>query len=331
MVRTLIFDADRNATEVFEAYRTSRDTGDVVWSHLSDDEDKVLDIIMDELKKDEAFEEDFLEDQRPRLSVTSAHAIIVIGAPVKAILNTDDPDDGIIQVSFMIRKDKLISVSTRKSMIIDRIMDSYLSKKALSVDATSIFSRIFEQIVENVIRVSELLEKKADVMQQRILRGEDMSKVMQEVSEIKENIHYTQKILRADIEVVREILFRKTELIDYGKFNSHIEDRLLYALDLMDVARESLNNLHHMYMAAISNKLNAHVYRLTLLGVFFFVPAVVASFWGMNVDTLPIRQFWPVVLLAIALTAVLFVVLRVTRKNQQSHKEKPGESQGKTR
>jgi len=315
MVRTLVFNHKKKNITSYDRYMHLEQKPDTLeWTHLVSNEDKVIDIVMDDFGHDAAFEEDLLEDQRPRLSILNSNsAIVVIGAPVKAIMTVDDPDDGIIQISFIIKGNKLISVSDRNSVIISKIMDSYLkSKKYPYISATTIFSRIFEEIVENVIQVTELIEKKVDALQSKIIRGADLKGMVKEVEEIKDNLFYTQKILRADIEIVREILFQKKRVIRVSEFNEHIEDRLLYSLDIIDVARRSLEGLNSLYMAAISNKMNAHVYRLTMLGAIFLVPAIVASFWGMNVS-LPGFNFWTIIGLSFVLSFLLFLWLRISR------------------
>lgn len=312
MVRTLIFDKSKKKIDAYDEYVFKGNQKDIVWTHLVSNEDKVIDLIMDDFGHDESFEQDFLEDQRPRLTCYDNTTVAVIGAPVRAIMTMDDPDGGVIQVSFILKKNKLISVSDRKSIIIDNLMDSYSRLKYFEASPGLLFSKIFEAIIENVIKVIELLEKKVDSIQSRIIQGEDLKGIITQVEEIKENLYYTQKILRADIEVVREILFGKTDMISVEEFHSHIEDRLLYALDIVDVARHMLDGVNSLYMAAISNKMNEHVYKLTLLGSIMFVPAVIASFWGMNVE-LPLHNFWIIILFSMMLSLVLFLWLKFSR------------------
>ena len=317
MVRTIAFDNRKGTVQAFDSYKFKQEQfkhgpDTVIWTHLVSNEDKVIDIIMDDFGQDESFEQDLLEDQRPRLTTINSSTVVVIGAPVKAIMTVDDPDEGIIQISFIIKKNKLISVSDRNSIIINKIMDQYLAGKFRKVDPTIIFSRIFEEIIENVIKVIELLEKRVELLQSKIIHGHDLKGLIKEVEEIKDNLFYTQKILRADIEVAREVLFGKTDIINVQSFNSHIEDRLLYSLDIVEVARQSLDGINSLYMAAISNKMNEHVYKLTVLGAMLFIPAVIAGFWGMNVE-LPIHNFWLIVIISVLISLLLLLWLKFSR------------------
>ena len=83
-------------------------------------------------------------------------------------------------------------------------------------------------------------------------------------------------------------------MVDKNEFEEHIEDRLLYANDLIETLKVSLNNLNNLYANNISTRLNESMHRLTILGTLFLIPTLIASLFGMNMP-LPQLNFWEVV------------------------------------
>ncbi|MFH1850119.1 MAG: magnesium transporter CorA family protein [archaeon] len=311
MVKTLVIQKDGECREA-DRYIEQVPPGAVLWMHLVRTEDKIIDAVVDEVKQGKAFEEDLLEEQRPRLTNLGSHSVIVIRAPAKDMLETDDPEDGVIQLSFIVHKNKLISVSSRHYDVIDRIFERLQKRKMSSASVTSILSYILEQTIENVIDVIELFEKAIDKIQSKMIKAKDFEELLEEVQAIKENIFFANKVLRANLEVVRELQFGKAIFIRTDKFNEHIEDRLLYSLDILETAHESINGINSLYMAAISNKMNEHMYRLTVMGAFLLIPAAVAALWGMNVP-LPINNFWIVLGMSFVLALLLVIWVKISK------------------
>ena len=310
-MKTLVISSKGKIQEVSNGYK--KKNGNIVWTHLTSDEADMHSFLMQDLSITQEEEEDLMEDQRPRLSNFKGYTVIVIGMPIKKILeDIKDPDEGTLQITFIIKRKSIISVSDQRSKLIDEVMKRVRrSKKRISV--TSLLSLIMAPLIENVVDTMEVMEKNVDKMQKEIIAGNNLDSVIQRVSDLKENIFFASKQLRADLEVVREIQYGKSDYLIPPEFHEHIEDRLLYALDVVDTARESLNGLNNLYMAAISNRMNEHMYRLTIIGALLIVPTIIAGFWGMNVD-LPLQNFWLIVIISIVLALLLALWVWLARR-----------------
>lgn len=284
------------------------------WTHLISSEEKAVDFVLDELDQDEEFEEDILEDQRPRLSAERSYDIIVLTVPVKKIATATEPEDALLQLSFIAFRQRLITVADMAAPIIDKIF-AQLDKKGLdNPSVSSLFTHIVGEVIENSIDAMELVEKSIDSIQSKIIKGETLKEMLTRTEQIKETLFYSTKLMRANLEVFWEILAGKSGSVHADQFSEHIEDRTLYLIDLFDGARESLQNIHNLYMTALSHRMNQHIYRLTYIGAFFLIPTMVASIWGMNVD-LPFHNFWLIVALSIGLSGVFALWLLTTRKD----------------
>ena len=307
MARTIRIANSQSAEEI-TAVPGEISNGDSYWTHLVTSEDKAFDIVLQEIGEDEEFEEDLLEDQRPRITNLKNFSVIVVNLPVRKIVEGADKDDGTLQVSFIISPARLISISQRSSPLIDKYMDTLLKKKHRSLNPAIILSDLLETFVENAIDSIELLDHKTDQLQKQIISGKGFAKILTEVEEIKENLFLAGKQLRADLEVVREILFVQNDHIDAKHFSGHIQERILHAIDIVDTAREALQGINNLYLTALSNDMNVRIYKLTNLGAFLLVPATIAAIWGMNVP-LPVENFWFVLGISTVFSALIWLWL----------------------
>jgi len=271
----------------------------------------MLTILQEELGQGESFQEDLLEEQRPRLTPMKKYAVIILSIPTEKIILPQE--EGIVQVSFIVKERMIISITTKEVKFIDKIMDKLMSKVWEEISTTSVFYSIMDEIVENIIDVIELLEKNIDSIKFDIMKNKDPKKVLQRVEGVRENVFYAGKMLRADLEVIRELIQGKIGFFDAHGFPEHIEDRMLYAIDLVGTARDTVYGLDGVYLAVLSHRLNEHIYKLTIVGAMLVVPTIIAGFWGMNVE-LPLRNFWLVVGMSIALSIIFAVVLIFMRK-----------------
>jgi len=313
MVRTIILDVDKNVTHRYDKYARRTDLEDVRWTHLKIEEDNVVDAVVDEMDQTEAFEEDLVEDQRPRITPFYSYTVVVIKAPTRRILTERDPDRGVVQISIIISRNKIISISSSDFDLIDMVMDSFQSMKLRMGSSTDVLSTLLDEIIEYSIDIIEEIEREIDRIEIGLAdTSVDMGTVPSKVQNLREKLLAINKILRADLEVVREILQQESPHIETQRFKRHLEDRLLYAIDLVETERETLSGIMNLYLSALSNRMNENMYRLTLVGEALIVPTLVASIFGMNVE-LPRLGFWTIMLISVILSGVMLTILKVIR------------------
>jgi magnesium transporter len=315
MVKTLFFDADEETAKVLYKYakKKQQERGDVVWTHLHSREDEVMDVILKEIGQSEDFEEDLLEDQRPRLTTYRDFDVVVFSVPFRKIMTAADPEEGMMQFSFIVMRNKIISVSGIDVGVVSKVMERQRERIKGKTNVTKLISNILSEMVEHTIDVMEEEEKGIDSLEIDIVRGRrESGKVFQEAQSMKENLFYAGRALRADLEVIRELINGESTFVNQNQLNKYIEDRLLYAIDLAETSRESLNNITNLYLSALSTKMNENMYKLTIIGSILLVPTVIASLYGMNVP-LPPLGFWEITWFSIVLSLAMVAALRIFR------------------
>ena len=72
------------------------------------------------------------------------------------------------------------------------------------------------------------------------------------------------------------------------------------------------------FASVISNNLNIVMKVLTSITILMAIPTMVASFYGMNVDGIPLTHFWFPVVLSLVATGIVGIIL--VKKNMFSSK-----------
>jgi len=306
MAQTLIFKKDSLHNVSAGTKKIKKD--EISWTHLIKNEDKIIDIVIDELYKEDEYTEDFKEDliekQRPGLLNFSNFTFINISIPNKDILDMDSKKTGLLQLSLIITKNKVFSIASEQSQVIAEIIESMKSVKLEEISTSCIISYILEDMIEYGIDIVESLKQKIDNLQKQIIEKrhtKDMMAIYELLETRKETLFYTSKALRADIELLKEINANKGKFIKALQFTSHVEDRFLYCWDLVETQKDSLAGTYDIYLAAQSNQMNRQIYKLSWLGSFLLIPTIISSLFGMNVD-LPVQNFWIILIITIVVS-----------------------------
>ena len=86
------------------------------------------------------------------------------------------------------------------------------------------------------------------------------------------------------------------------------------ALEMANIHTNILNGTMEAYASIISNNLNLFVNRLTIITVVLLLPTLIASFYGMNVEGLPLSNhpygFYIIVGVSIGVSLILLFFFR---------------------
>jgi len=311
MATMVVFNKDNTTKVLVDNFHSQKEKPKFVWMHFRVDEDEVMHAVMQELDAEENFQEDLIEDQRPRLTNYPNYSVLVFNLPTTYIYRKSKEDIDMLQLSFVLTKDKLISISSQEHDTIDGFIKLFSNnKKHEGLTPAILLSRLFDEILEYTIAFIEDEEELIDKMEFEIISTGKAD--IPFIQNMKESHSYGVKVLKANLEVVTEIMHGFCPMVDAEEFPAHIEDRLLYSIDLMDNLREAISSLPSIYMAALSNKMNQSIHKLTILGSLILIPTLIASLYGMNLP-LPPLSFWEVVVVSIGMSIGAFMVLKLVK------------------
>ncbi|MBN2880739.1 magnesium transporter CorA family protein [Candidatus Woesearchaeota archaeon] len=308
MVRTLVYKKDLTIKDLASTNTKPR-KNEIVWTHLIKSEDKIIDIIVKDIgpeDEEEEFKEDLIEKQRPCLLNFENFTFVNVSVPDKNLYNPDSKEVGLLQLSFIIKRNKIFSIANKSSAMITEIIENMKKYKLEDFSTTCIMSYVLEDLIEESIEHTEDLKKVIDKLQRKIIQAnnnKEINETYEKLENTKETTFFTSKALRADIEVIREINSNKGKHLKAPEFDNHLEDRFLYCWDLIETQKDALDGTYNLYLAAQSNQMNKQMYKVSWIAAFLIIPTIVSGFFGMNVE-LPIHSFWIIATITLLLSTL---------------------------
>ena len=233
-------------------------------------------------------------DERSRYEREDNFKFLLINTPV---LNLEDNDRGPIYVTapigiFLMDDNKVLTISSLENPVLNRFEKGYI-KFSAPLNQLRFTLKILEQTVIEFLQCLKKLNLRRNLMEEELYnssRNRELQQLLRIekslvyfVNSISDNDLLNQKIKRVDFLGIRN----DEELLDL--FEDIIIDNG-QALEMSNVHTNILSSTMEAYASIISNNMNVFIQRLTIITIILMVPTLVASFYGMNLDHLPLNK-----------------------------------------
>ncbi len=248
-------------------------------------------------------------DERSRYERDDNLNFLLINTPV---LNQDKNDRGPIYVTapigiFLLEDQRVLTISSLENPVLKRFEKGYI-KFSEPLNQVSFTLKILEQTVIEFLRCLKKLNLRRNLIEQELYnssRNRELQQLLRIqkslvyfVNSISDNDLLNQKLRRVDFLGIRNdeglIDLFEDIIIDNGQ-----------ALEMANVHTNILSSTMEAYASIISNNMNVFIQRLTIITIILMVPTLVASFYGMNLDHLPLTSH-PYAFYFIILFSILF-------------------------
>ena len=280
------------------------------WINMVNPNEEELQFITQEL----GVEPDFLraaldEEEISRVELEDNNqALITIDVPIvekdaKMVLYTTIPV-GIIQT-----EDNIITVCLRGNTLIDDFAKGRVKNVFTNLKTRFIFqilyrvARRFLIYLRHINRMSNDIEKELHISMK--------NKELFQLLDLEKSLVFFSTSLKANQSVL-EKLQRGRVIMLYEEDKDLLEDVLIevsQAIEMCNIYSNILSGTMDAFASIISNNLNIVMKVLTSITILMAIPTMLASFFGMNVDGIPVPTFAGVVVIAIVCTAVAAFVL----------------------
>lgn len=142
---------------------------------------------------------------------------------------------------------------------------------------------------------------------------------MIELLELEKSLVYFTTSLRSN-EVVLEKLLRTEKIRKYPEDEDLLEDVIVenkQAIEMANIYSNILSGMMDAFASVISNNLNIVMKLLATVTIVLSIPTMIASFFGMNFDVIPLghNPYGFVITIVITLLISLLVALFFRKKN----------------
>lgn len=261
-----------------------------------------------------SLEPDFLraaldEEESSRIETEEGVTLIIIDTPV-AERNEEDVSYYTLPVGILVTAVCVITVSLRENAILSEFAEGVVKgvqthlKTQFVLHLTLRVASRYLTFLKQIDKLSSSLEKQ--------LRKSMKNKELIQLLDVQKSLVYFSTSLKAD-ETTLEKLMRGRYLKLYEEDQDLLEDVLIeikQSIEMSSIYLNILSGTMDAFASVISNNLNIVMKVLASVTIVISIPNIIAGFYGMNVDGLPLSQFfWFPILLAGVMMAVVALIL----------------------
>lgn len=150
--------------------------------------------------------------------------------------------------------------------------------------------------LRQIDKISNYIEKQLHISMK--------NKELIQLLDLEKSLVFFSTSLKAN-EVTLEKVLRGRHIKLYEEDQDLLEDVLIevkQAIEMSTIYSNILSGTMDAFASVISNNLNIVMKTLTSVTILMAIPTMIASFYGMNVDGMPIPHFWFVVTISLAVT-----------------------------
>lgn len=251
-------------------------------------------------------------DERSRYEREEGSHLILVNTP---IVNLKDQDNEAyyttVPVGIVMTPEYFLTISAAENPVIAKFLEGRV-KNFDPHNRPQFVLQLFEQIVFRFLSCLKKLNLKRNLIEQELYNSSKSSELKQLLRIEKSLVYFVNSLSSNEL---LKLKMKRTDLLkirDDEDMMDLFEDVIIdngQALEMANVHTNILNGTMEAYASIISNNLNFVIQRLTLITLILMVPTLIASYYGMNVKSLPLAQteggFYYVITISIVLSLIL--------------------------
>jgi len=305
---------------MIQVYRTKKDAepavtetvdlaGDGCWLRLtSPDDAELVQIAESQCMPLEFLKAALDEEERPRIDSEDGKVLVVLDVPMVTEF------EGIrtlttLPLGIIITDNLIVTVCSRQTPILDdfvagKVRHFHTAKKTRFL--FQIFYRNASSYLSHLRQIERSISR-IEVELHRSMKNEELFQMM----ELEKSLIYFSTSLKSNEGVLERIL-RTKPLKMYEDDAEFLEDVIIenkQAMEMSQIYLHILNGMTQAFATIVSNNLNVVMKFLASITIIIAIPTMIASFYGMNVADLPLKDtplaFETIFLFSVAVSVVL--------------------------
>lgn len=266
--------------------------------------------LLEELKLDSDFVNAALdEEESSRIEREDDQLLILVDVPVSEKQEDDSMLYYTMPMAIITTEEYLITISLREHVIMNEIasgmvknVQTQMKTRFLLMVLLRIAGR-FLIYLKQIDKISSLAEKQLH----KSMRNQELIQLL----DIEKSLVYFSTSLKSN-EITLEKILRGRIIKLYEEDEDLLEDVIIevkQAIEMCNIYSGILSGTMDAFASIISNNLNIVMKILTSLTIIMTIPTMISSFYGMNVEGLPLPFFWFPLALSVGATILAAVIL----------------------
>lgn len=250
------------------------------------------------------------DEERSRIELEDGYTMILVDIP-----SLDEKDRYVtIPLGIYMTKELIVTICLEKSPVLKafesrRVREFYTFKK------TRFVFQILYRNATSYLRYLRIIDRKSEQIEEKLHISQKNSELI-ELLELEKSLVYFTTSLRSN-EVVLEKLLRTEKVRKYPEDEDLLEDVIIenkQAIEMANIYSGILSGMMDAFASVISNNLNIVMKFLATVTIVMSIPTMIASFFGMNFDNIPLGHapygFVTVIILTLVVAGGVAVLFR---------------------
>lgn len=266
------------------------------------------------LNRQFSLDQDFIraaldEEESSRIEAEDGNTLIILDAPV-----AERQEDAIayytLPLGILVTPSCVLTVSLRENAILSEFAEGVVKGVQTNLK-TQFVLRLMLRVAQRFLQFLKQIDKLSSSLEKQ-LRKSMKNKELINLLDVEKSLVYFSTSLKSD-ETTLEKLMRGKYIKLYEEDQDLLEDVLIeikQSIEMSSIYLNILSGTMDAFASVISNNLNIVMKVLASVTIVISIPNIIAGFYGMNVQGLPLTQFfWFPILLSGAVMAVVAFIL----------------------
>ena len=224
------------------------------------------------------------EEERSRIEVEEDYTLILVDIP--SIEERSGKDWFVtIPMGIITTNEVLITVCLEETPVLTSFMDGRVRDFHTFMKTRFILQILYKNATQ-YLQYLRIIDKKSEVIERKLHQSQKNSELI-ELLELEKSLVYFTTSLRSN-EVVLEKLLRIEKIKKYPEDTDLLEDVIVenkQAIEMANIYSGILSGTMDAFASVISNNLNIVMKFLATVTIVLSIPTMIASFYGMNVNS----------------------------------------------
>ena len=224
------------------------------------------------------------EEERSRIEVEDEYTLILVDIP--SIEERNGKDWFVtIPLAIIMTNDVLITVCLEETPVLTSFMDGRVRDFHTFMKTRFILQILYKNATQ-FLQYLRIIDKKSEVIERKLHQSQKNEELI-ELLELEKSLVYFTTSLRSN-EVVLEKLLRIEKIKKYPEDTDLLEDVIVenkQAIEMANIYSGILSGTMDAFASVISNNLNIVMKFLATVTIVLSIPTMIASFYGMNVNS----------------------------------------------
>lgn len=286
---------------------------DGCWVNLTNPSEDELNTVAATLSVEPTFLRAALdEEETSRIDTEDGQTLIIIDLP--AVEKDNAVVYSTLPLGIIVTEQHIITVCLKESSVLKDFQDG-LVRNAETQKRTSFILYMLLQVAKRYLQYLKQIDKIYNYMERQLYKSQRNKELIQ-LLDLEKSLVYFSTSLKAN-EVTLEKILRGRIVTLYEEDHDLLEDVLIevrQAIEMANIYSSIISGMMDAFASVISNNLNVIMKVLTSITILLTIPNIVFSFYGMNVEGLPMALYWwfPLV---VGVVVVIIVAILLKRRD----------------